>query len=119
MKLEDLYASTVERIMMQSKRRSSLAFQILVWIIYAIKPLSIGDLQYAIATCPENNPFDPQALVEEQTIIAVCCGLIHVDNLSKMVRLIREWIPLPISGPIFPQCDDLQITPLRMLFNRS
>ena len=48
--LEATYDNAIERIQKgQDKDRSDLAMKVLMWLSYALRPLKIGEIQYALA----------------------------------------------------------------------
>ena len=57
------YREAIRRINAQSKDDKDLAESILVWVIYARRPLSLRELQHAVATLPWMTDIDPESLV--------------------------------------------------------
>lgn len=47
--LERTYEEALERIQGQPVDESKLAMRVLSWIVYAIRPLKVGEIQHAIA----------------------------------------------------------------------
>ncbi|KAH6908137.1 ankyrin repeat-containing domain protein [Coprinopsis sp. MPI-PUGE-AT-0042] len=88
-KLDDMYAVTLARVNVQEPSHAELAKRILVWVIYAKRTLSVRELQYAVATCPETYQFEEDRLVDEETLLSVCCGLVTVEKESQGVRLVH------------------------------
>ncbi|KAH6908122.1 hypothetical protein BKA70DRAFT_291469 [Coprinopsis sp. MPI-PUGE-AT-0042] len=88
-KIEDMYAVTLTRVNAQEPSHADLAKRILIWVIYAARTLSVRELQYAVATCPETYQFEDDRLVEEETLLSVCCGLVTVEKESQGVRLVH------------------------------
>lgn len=88
--IDALYYETVKRIMRISGDEANLALRVLVWIVYAKRPLSIAELRHAVAVCPDTYRFDPDRSVMDEYITAACCGLISIENENSEVRLIRE-----------------------------
>lgn len=86
-KIEDLYASTVERI---PEADAPLAHLVLIWLIHCKGTLSIGDLQHAVAVTPDTYQFDHDTVVSEDDLLHICRGLITIDVQNKQVRLVRE-----------------------------
>lgn len=94
-----MYSTTLERINAQPGTKPQLARQILTWLSYARRGLSVDDLRYALAIRlshpipPNEDIVDPLSLVDEHVLLSVCCGLVVVDkalNDSRSFRLVRE-----------------------------
>ncbi len=69
----------------------SLATRAIILLTYAYRPLRITELQHALAVSDDAETFDGDGVVAEEVIVSVCCGLIVVDEESKIVRLVREY----------------------------
>lgn len=89
--IDALYTSTIQRIRRLPEDQSSLGLRVLIWVLYAKRPLSILELQYAVSVSPETYQFDYDWEVMEEHIITACCGLISVENNEREVRLIRQY----------------------------
>ncbi|KAH6908128.1 hypothetical protein BKA70DRAFT_1562748 [Coprinopsis sp. MPI-PUGE-AT-0042] len=87
--LEDMYAVTLARVNAQVASHADLAKRVLVWVIYAKRTLSVREIQYAVATCPETYQFEADRLVDEETLLSVCCGLVTVEKQGQGVRLVH------------------------------
>jgi hypothetical protein len=95
--LEDLpqevnatYDQTMKRIEGQVESHRELAEQILSWITYARRPLSLEELQHALAVSPGMTEMNPDAVVDEMILTSVCAGLVLVDGESNVIRLVRK-----------------------------
>ena len=89
--LNAIYRSTLERIRTQPEGDISLATRAIILLTYAYRPLRITELQHALAVSDDAETFDGDGVVAEEVIVSVCCGLIVVDEESKIVRLVREY----------------------------
>jgi hypothetical protein len=79
----------VERIKHSGDNRTRLAGQVLGWIIYASRPLSVLELQHALGTELETNTFDSENLTEQNLIISVCARLVSVDKECHGSRVLQ------------------------------
>jgi hypothetical protein len=86
----DTYNEAMARIERQDKPRTQLAEQVLSWIVYAFRPLSVEELQHALAIEPESTSLDPEAIIEEDILTSVCAGLVVIDEKRSIFRLVRE-----------------------------
>ncbi|KDR67657.1 hypothetical protein GALMADRAFT_146939 [Galerina marginata CBS 339.88] len=83
--VNDMYSSTVVRI--ESGDDCSLAMRALLWLTYAIRPLTITELQHALAISNDAGTFDLEDVTERSWLLSVCCGLVVVDQETETVRL--------------------------------
>ena len=88
--VEATYSDAMRRITAQSKDDKDLAESILVWVIYGRRPLSLRELQHALATLPRMTDIDPESLVPEILLTSVCAGLVAIDGYQSIVRLVRK-----------------------------
>ena len=84
------YEVAMDRIKKQDEESRQLAELILMWIIYARRPLSVEELQHAVATSPEMLDILQDSLVPEEILTSVCAGLVIADKNSRAVRLVRK-----------------------------
>jgi ankyrin repeat domain-containing protein 50 len=89
-KVGDMYAATFARVNAQEESHADLAKRVLVWVLYANRTPLVKELQYAVATCPQTHSFEEDRLVDQDTLLSVCCGLVTVETESQGVRLVRE-----------------------------
>jgi hypothetical protein len=82
----------MDRISRQTSNDKELAEQLLAWITYAQRPLSLKELQHALATSPGMTDMDHESIVPEQLLTSVCAGLIIIDGNRSIVRLVRKWL---------------------------
>jgi hypothetical protein len=88
--VEVTYSETMRRITAQSKDDRDLAESILVWVIYAQRPLSLRELQHAVATSPGMTDINPESLVPEILLTSICAGLVAIDRYQRIVRLVHK-----------------------------
>ncbi|KAJ7166318.1 ankyrin repeat-containing domain protein [Mycena crocata] len=84
-----MYDETMHRINNQNHDDRTVALQALTWISKAVRPLSINELQEALAIQPGNRVLDRDSLPDIDIVISVCAGLVVVDE-TKIVRLIHH-----------------------------
>lgn len=95
----------MKRIESQSPNLRNLAIHALSWIVCAKRPLSILELQHALAIQTGSHSIDTEDVADATLIISVCVGLVSVDMESGVVRLdhpttqgfysnfLEEWFP--------------------------
>jgi ankyrin repeat protein len=87
--LDDTYEEAMQRIESQDEDDVKLAEGVLSWISFALRPLTIGELQHALAVEPEDTDIDEEALADEDILISVCAGLVTIDQESNIIRLVH------------------------------
>ncbi|TFK23323.1 ankyrin [Coprinopsis marcescibilis] len=85
MGLHAMYQMTMLRV--EGGEYVATAKRVLTWLVHVLNSMSTNDLQYAIAVDPETFEFNPDRLIDESTLLSVCCGLVTVEPQSKLVRL--------------------------------
>ena len=79
----------MRRIEAQEPDHSEIALRTLAWVSYAFRPLSLRELQHALMVEPGNSNLDEELLLDEQSITALCAGLVIVEPNSKAVNLVH------------------------------
>ncbi|KAJ7087125.1 hypothetical protein C8R44DRAFT_650220, partial [Mycena epipterygia] len=87
--LNHTYDEAMECIDRQSEEERHWAQLALTWVAYVKRPLSIRELQEALAIEPDSTSLDPEDLLDIDIILSVCAGLIVVDKEASVVRLIH------------------------------
>lgn len=103
--IKDLYRLVMERINHQSDGGRALAGQVLSWVTYAQRPLTVSELQYALCSEPEKPGSDESKLTNVKDIVSSCAGLVVIDEGNHVVRLVhhtaREYLRDELSR-LFP-----------------
>jgi len=79
----------MERICNQDEDDAQLAKRTLSWISYALRPLTVKEIQHAIAVEPSEKELDEEALPDEELLISVCAGIVTIDQESNIIRLVH------------------------------
>jgi hypothetical protein len=91
---KDTYDNALARIDKQSEEQRKLAYRVLSWISYAFHPLSLVELQHAVAIQQDMTEMDEEDLNDEIFLLSVCGGLVVLTEESKKVALVRKYIVL-------------------------
>lgn len=86
-----MYDATFKRIEAQTEDDISLAKRALAWLTYALRSLTIIELEHALAVSSDTETFDEEDITPEDLIASVCCGLVIIDKKSQIVRLVRKY----------------------------
>lgn len=91
-KIADVYVQTWNRIINQSPGKVTLATNVLVWVLYATRSLTVDELRHAVATCPDTHKVEPHRLPPIETLLSICCGLLVSELETGIVRIVRKFI---------------------------
>ncbi|KAL6693319.1 ankyrin repeat-containing domain protein [Trichoderma pleuroticola] len=83
------YDAAMDRINQQSSSRKQLAIDVLSWITHAMRPLSVAELQHALAVEIEEDEFDEENIPQIEDIVSTSVGLVTIDENSKVIRLVH------------------------------
>src|SRR4030095_6118608 len=87
--LEDTYKDAMRRIKEQTADDVELALEVLSWVSFVVRPLSVEELQHALAVKPTDTNLRRGALPDEEVMVSVCAGLVVIDEESHVIRLVR------------------------------
>ncbi|KAH6873701.1 hypothetical protein BKA70DRAFT_1028051, partial [Coprinopsis sp. MPI-PUGE-AT-0042] len=87
--IQDVYLQTWNRVLEQKSSHVLLAKTALLWVLNSSRPMSIEELERAVAISPETYKLEPTRLAPGTTLIAFCRGLVTLEEESKLVRLVH------------------------------
>src|ERR1700722_10128767 len=88
--MDGTYDEAMERVERQDDRRKQLARRVLSWIIYAVRPLSVKELQHALAVMPDTTKLDPEDIIDYEILTSLCAGLVVINEERNVVGLVRK-----------------------------
>jgi hypothetical protein len=88
--LTQAYQQTMERVTGQKKGFRLLAEKVLSWITCAKRPLTTSELQHALAVEAGESELDEDNLPYIDNMIAVCYGLVTVEEETNIIRLVHN-----------------------------
>ena len=91
--LNDTYDRTIDRIKSQGSECWNLARKVLLWLSKALKPLSLGALQEAVAVETGMTSISIRDLDDTESLISACAGLVVLDGgkETSAPRLVRKF----------------------------
>lgn len=87
--LDQAYKGAMQRIDDQLEGFRFLAKQVLGWLTYAKRLMSMKELQHVIAIELGERKFDEENLADPSELVSVCAGLVVVDAPSNFVKLVH------------------------------
>ena len=87
--LDDTYDQAMLRIESQCQRQQNRAQQVLSWMIFAERALTVKELRCALAIEPGITFVDENALPDEHLVVLVCAGLVFIDRENDVIRLVH------------------------------
>ncbi|KAK0708223.1 ankyrin repeat-containing domain protein [Lasiosphaeris hirsuta] len=104
--LYDTYDQAMHRIHSQNGDQAALADRVLSWLSYPLRPLTVPELQHALAVEPGDNDLDEEGLYDAELLVSVCAGLVTLDEEGSRIRLVhyttQEYF-VYIRGDRFPE----------------
>ncbi|KAJ7576206.1 hypothetical protein C8J56DRAFT_800295, partial [Mycena floridula] len=90
----DSYDAAMARISVQGEAENKLAIQVFYWLAYAQEPLSVKELQHAVAVSEDMTDMDFDAVVDVEILTSICAGLVIIRKESfhyyPIVQLVRK-----------------------------
>lgn len=95
--LNDAYGESMTRIVSQNPFIS----RCLYWTLYACRPLTVSELNFAANFEPLKTPLDTpkETPSSEQTIIHEAAGMLSIDHMTGTVHLVHRTAKEYLSGP--------------------
>lgn len=88
--LEASYDEAISRIERQPDQHRTRAKQVLSWISFTLRPLTVIELRQALAVELGSKEFDKSSLPALTRLVSVCAGLVAVDRQRQVIRLVHE-----------------------------
>ncbi|KAF4459089.1 hypothetical protein FALBO_14162 [Fusarium albosuccineum] len=84
---EKLYANTISRI--QGRDTRDLAMQVLSWIAWTKRPITVRELQHALVISDGDTALDEYNITDAEDLISSCEGLVTLDIKTNIIRLVH------------------------------
>jgi hypothetical protein len=78
--VDKMYDQAISRIKDEHRQ---LAYRVLSWVLYSNRPLTMVELQHALAFQGESAEIDPNVLDDGVFILSICCGLVILEQQSE------------------------------------
>ncbi|GAM40121.1 hypothetical protein TCE0_034r12223 [Talaromyces pinophilus] len=87
---KEVYGRTMERIAKQNAGRKTLAVKVMVWICYTKRPLTLEELQQALATEDGEEEIDPENVESARSLLSCCLGLVVLSKADRTLGMVHE-----------------------------
>lgn len=84
------YDEIWERIKAQNPDDADLAKKVVYWVLHAMIPLTVLELQDALAVEPDDIFLDEDSIPDEDLMISVCAGIVAVQRESNTLGLVHS-----------------------------
>lgn len=88
--LEKTYDEVWQRIKGQNPDDAELASRVICWICYVGRPLTVAELQHALAVEPGDKFLDNNNITNEHLLMSGCAGLVLVQPESGIVGMVHH-----------------------------
>ncbi|KAF2731690.1 hypothetical protein EJ04DRAFT_442513, partial [Polyplosphaeria fusca] len=88
--MDSIYEELMTRIKLQNpKDHTELAIRVLGWIFYSFKPLTVTELQHALAIEHGDTDLDEDGIPNRDLLVSVCAGIVMIDDNSDTITLVH------------------------------
>ncbi|KAI0537483.1 hypothetical protein GGR58DRAFT_471699 [Xylaria digitata] len=87
---EKAYEITFNRILKQPDTIVDLSKRVLNWVLHAKRPLTMQELQHAIAIKSGCKSIDPESLEPPKVILSSCLGMISLSRVDNRVSVVHS-----------------------------
>ncbi|KAJ7028117.1 ankyrin repeat domain-containing protein [Mycena alexandri] len=87
--LNNSYDDAMKHIGEQNEESRAIAHSTLTWVANAKRPLTVLEIQTALAVEPGTKSLDEDNILDMEIILSVCAGLVIVDEQLLVVRLVH------------------------------
>ncbi|KFY22155.1 hypothetical protein V493_06811 [Pseudogymnoascus sp. VKM F-4281 (FW-2241)] len=104
--LGPIYEKAIAMIRQKRPDEFDLAKRVLSWIFYAPRPMGVEEVQHALAVESNQRYFDWDGLIDPETILSVCAGLIIIDRERNIMCLSHQTVQehlQSIQNDFFPE----------------
>ena len=87
--LDKTYDETMERINSQHPDQATLAKKVLCWVFHAFRPLTVLEIQHALAVETGDSMLDEDNIPEQELLLSVCSGLVTFEKEGGFLALVH------------------------------
>ena len=87
--LDQTYDEVWYRIKTQNPDDAELATRVIYWVHHAFRPLTIAEIQHALAVEPGDTSLDDDNIPNEEVLVSVCAGIVLFQRESDTLGLVH------------------------------
>ena len=87
--LDATYDEAMIRIRGQDSEKFKRAEQVLTWKSCTLRPLTVTEIQHALAVDSRDTDFDEEALPDKDVLVSICAGLVTIDQANNIICLVH------------------------------
>lgn len=87
--MDKTYDEVWHRIKTQNPDDAELATRVIYWVFHAFRPLTVADIQHALAVEPGDTSLDDDNIPNEEDLVSVCAGIVLVQPESDTLGLVH------------------------------
>lgn len=87
--LFNAYDDAMDRFGAQGQYDIEIALRLMHWVFYAHRPLTILEIEHALAVEIEDPEFDPDGILEIDKLISSCAGMVVINEESGVVAFLH------------------------------
>ena len=87
--LAEIYGDCLDRIRSQSSEDAALANRTLHWIVHAVRPLTVREMQCALAIRPGDLTLDEDGEPDIDLLISMCAGIVLIEKSTETITLVH------------------------------
>ena len=107
-RLNETYDETFRRVYAQDLDQATLARKALYWVFNASEPLTMSELQHALAVETGDQSLDEDNIPEEGLLLSVCNGLlIHEGGFLSLVHYTLQEYLEHKAKTLFPEAQGM------------
>ncbi|KAL3459648.1 ankyrin repeat-containing domain protein [Aspergillus heterothallicus] len=86
---DEAYDEAMKRIVSSDAGSADIATKVMIWITFAKRPLTLMELQHALAVMLGDRFLDEENILPVEDMVSTCAGLVTVDRESSIIRLVH------------------------------
>lgn len=90
--LNSAYAGILERIYSQERHKSHRSRQLIAWVLFSTRPLSIEETRCALSVEPGDCSLNQDGLPDLDALLSTCSGIISINTESQCVGFVHQTI---------------------------
>ncbi|KAM0462733.1 hypothetical protein ACHAPV_003557 [Trichoderma viride] len=88
--LDSIYEELMNRVKLQNPHdHAELAMRVIGWIFYTSRPLTVTEMQNALAVEPGDTCLDDDGIPNRDLLVSVCAGIVMINDNSDTISFVH------------------------------